>query len=70
MSPDYTSDEMAFVAVTPDHIDVFSLHAVFSFYFFYFFILFYLLFHFIIIYFIYYILFYFNIYLLNEEEEH
>ena len=27
MSPDYTSDEMAFVAVTPDHIDVFSLHA-------------------------------------------
>ena len=25
MSPDYTSDEMAFVAVTPDHIDVFSL---------------------------------------------
>ena len=29
MSPDYTSDEMAFVAVTPDHIDV-ALHAAFA----------------------------------------
>ena len=28
MSPDYTSDEMAFVAVTPDHIDVFSCGSI------------------------------------------
>ena len=69
MSP----DEMAFVAVTPDHIDValhaaFALHAALR-------LLLLLvirissLIFFILFYFFYYILLYFNIYLLNEDEK-
>ena len=58
MSPDYTSDEMAFVAVTPDHIDVLSLHAVFSFFFFFFFFfLFIISFYYYLFYLLYFILF-------------
>ena len=61
MSPDYTSDEMAFVAVTPDHIDVFSLHAVFSFFFFilfFYFFIFFFIYYFILLLFILFIIFY------------
>ena len=75
---------MAFVAVTPDHIDV-ALHAAFALHAgksalrlllllvirisSLIFILFFIFLLFILVYLFYYILLYFNIYLLNEEEE-